>query len=219
MRFSGPGSGSRHGEIIKATGISGQGLTHPLNVLPHLGWIQRERPFSETSDRRSLYRVADPFLHFLYRFGAPLASALRFEDPMLVFRERVSPSIPGYMGLSVFEGVCAQWLQAHARARLGVSIASIGRYWSRDGQTEIDLIAELDDGRMLFGECKWSADTPLGVRVYARLRSKVEGLPFERWKSRAQYVLFATGGFTDELRAIVATEGDVHLVDGAGLFQ
>ena len=210
---------TRHGEIINATGINPQAATHPLNVLQELEWVKKERSYGETSDRRAIYRVADPFLLFWYRFGAPLASALRFEDPMLVFRERIEPSLAGYMGEEIFEEVCAQWLRSTARTRLGQFIVSMGRYWSRDGQTEIDIVADFEDGGKLFGECKWSANTPCGVSTYARLRSKVEGLPDEGWKQGAEYILFSLGGFSDEMRTIAAAENGVHLVDGKALFE
>jgi AAA+ ATPase superfamily predicted ATPase len=210
---------TRHGEIQNATGIHGPAITHPLNVLQELEWVKRERSFGEASDGKSIYRIADPFFLFWYRFGAPLASALQFEDPMEVFREKVAPRLPDYMGWSVFEDVCAQWLRRRARSEFGLSIASTARYWSRDGRTEIDLIAELEDGRKLFGECKWSSNAPLGVGVFAELRAKVEGLSDASWKEGAEFVLFSLGGFTEDLRTIAGANGAaLHLVDGKGLF-
>ncbi len=210
---------TRHAEILNATGITGQAVTHPLNVLQELEWVRKERSFGETTDRRSIYRIADPFLLFWYRFGAPLASALRFEDPMVVFQERVTPHLADYMGRFVFEDVCEQWLRAFGRRLVGQSIMSTGRYWSRDGRVEIDLVAELDTGRKLFGECKWSADALIGVRSYSALRFKVESLPEASWKQDAKFVMFSLGGFTDELRSIAAVEKDLYLVDGNALFQ
>jgi AAA+ ATPase superfamily predicted ATPase len=210
---------TRHGEIQNATGIHGAAMTHPLNVLQELEWVRKEMPFGETSDKRAIYRIADPFLLFWYRFGAPLASALRFEDPMIVFHERVEPLLADYMGWSIFEEVCAQWLRRRGWTDLGLSIGSMGRYWSHDGRTEIDIVAQLEDGRKLFGECKWSASTPVGTNVYTGLRSKVDGLPDAAWKQGAEYVLFSVGGFTEELRLIAKAEGRVlHLVDGELLF-
>lgn len=209
---------TRHVEIQDAAGLSATGLTYPLNVLQALKWLNRERSFGETSDRRSIYRIADPFLLFWYRFGMPLASALRTEDPMLVFRERVEPYLDDYMGWSVFEEVCTQWLRARGRRELGLDVREVSRYWSRDGKVEIDQIAELGTGGYLFGEGKWSACSLVGTGVYTTLRVKVAGLPQADWTKDARYILYSVGGFTDELKALAATEGNLYLVDGDRLF-
>ena len=210
---------TRNSEIMDATGIApSASLSRPLDVLQELGWLRREVAFGETSHRRAIYRLADPFLAFWYRFGAPLASVLRFEDSMAVFRERIEPRLDDYMGWSVFEDVCGQWLRRRARSDLRLDVRGVDRYWSRDGRVEIDQVAELGGGGLLFGECKWSARSPVGVGVYAALRAKVEALPHEAWRKDAQYALYALGGFTEEMRAMAKSEGNVHLVDGARLF-
>ncbi len=209
---------TRHGEIQTASGLLGTAVSYPLNVLQELEWIRKERSFGETSDRRATYRIADPFLQFWYRFGAPFASAFRFEDPMAVFNARVRPRLDEYMGRYVFEEVGDQWLRANTREEFGASIDRIGRYWSRDGRTEIDVVAELADGRYLFAECKWSAQSQVGSGVYASLRAKVESLPEASWRRHPVFVLFSVGGFTDELRVLAESEGNVLLVDGERLY-
>ena len=210
---------TRSSAILGATGLpSAAALSHPLATLQELEWLRKERSFGETTDRRAIYRVADPFLAFWFRFGAPLASVLRFEDPMAVFRERIEPRLDEHMGWSVFEDVCAQWLWRRGRSDLGLDVRGVHRYWSRDGRVEIDQVAELGGGGLLFGECKWSARSLVGTGAYAALRAKVEGLPEDRWKRGAQYVLYSVGGFTDGLRSLSDSEGNLHLVDGDRLF-
>lgn len=206
---------TRHGEIQNATGLGSAAVTHPLNTLQTLEWIRKERSFGEVSDRRSIYRIADPFLTFWYRFGMPLASALRFEDPMNVFRQRVEPYLNDYMGWFVFEDVCSQWLQMQRQ----LPVVEVSRYWSRDGRVEIDQVATLADGSRLFGECKWSVTSPVGMEVYARLRGKVEALPSPDWKRDARFILYSLGGFTDDLYAFADRDEALTLVDGQGLFS
>jgi AAA+ ATPase superfamily predicted ATPase len=210
---------TRNVEIQNHSGLSATALTHPLAVLQTLEWITKERSFGESSDRRTLYRICDPFISFWFRFGAPLASALRFQEPMAVFRSRIEPHLSDYMGRFVFEGVCAQWLRREGHARLGLQIEDISRYWSRDGQVEIDLVAELTHGGLLFGECKWSAGRPLKADVYGALVAKVHGLPETRWRSNARYVLFSLGGYTDELRKLAEVSESLHLVEPEWLFS
>ena len=91
-----------------------------------------------------------------------LASALQFSDATTVYAAHVAPQLADYMRLSAFEEICDQWLQRNAQQRLGLSVREMARYWSRDGRTEIDLMAELDSGTFLFGECKWRTERSHG---------------------------------------------------------
>ena len=80
----------------------------------------------------------------------------------------------------------------------------MARYWSRDGRTEIDLIAELDDGTFLFGECKWRTDRVTRLGDLSALQAKAAGLPEARWQNKPSYILFALGGFSRELMQLAA---------------
>jgi AAA+ ATPase superfamily predicted ATPase len=206
------------GRIQQTTGVERGSLSFNLKTLLDLGWIRREVSFGEKTERRALYRIADPFLAFWYRFVAPLSSALQFADADAVYRERIEPRLPDYMGWNTFETVCEQWLRRHAREHLGLSMGSISRYWSRDGQAEIDLVGEVDDGTLLFGECKWNEGRPLGMGVYAGLRAKVASLPEAKWRDNATFIIFGLGGFAPELVALAADPANrLHLVGGADL--
>ncbi len=80
-------------------------------------------PFGEYSQR--LYPLKTgiiPFLAFWYRFVAPLASDLQFSDPTAVYAAHVAPRLADYIGRSVFEEICGQWLQGHAKQRLGLTV-------------------------------------------------------------------------------------------------
>ena len=193
------GGETRFNHIQQLIGVERGALSASLRTLLDLGWIRREFPFGERSDRRALYRVADPFLAFWYRFVAPLASDLQFSDPAAVYAARVAPHLADYMGWSVFEEICGQWLQRHARQRLGLTVRQMARYWSRDGRAEIDLMAELDNGTILFGECKWRTEGITRLSDLSALQAKVASLPEARWRNKPSYILFALGGFSPEL--------------------
>jgi AAA+ ATPase superfamily predicted ATPase len=209
---------TQFGRIQQHAGVEAGRLSFHLKTLQELGWLRRELPFGETSDRRALYRLNDPFLAFWYRFVAPLASMLQFADPSQVYRDRVAPYLADYMGWNVFEEICAQWLQRHAEDRLGLGLQRAGRYWSRDGRVEIDLMAETTDGRTLYGECKWSGSATIGLSVYSSLRAKIEMLPDPKWRQKPICVLFSVGGFTPELHSLAADpEERLFLVSGSDL--
>lgn len=205
--------------IQQATGLDSSVLAHPLRVLQELEWIVREFPMGETSDRRALYQISDPFLHFWYRFVAPLSSTLQFSDPMRVFESHVEPFLADHMGWKIFEGVCVQWLQKHASTKLSLTINQAGRYWSRDGKTEIDIVADLYREGRLFGECKWSENRVIGPSMLAELKAKVESLPVQ-YRSRIEhFVLFSVGGFSPELRDLATKDPCLHLIDGPRLLE
>ena len=203
-------------------------LSYSLRTLISLGWLRREFPFEETREKRAQYRIADPFITFWYRFVAPLSSALQFTDPAQVYAGRVAPFLADYMGRYVFEDICHQWLRRHAGKRLGLTISDAGRWWSRDGRVELDIVARLDRvnadvansevGTYLYGECKWSQDRPVGLSVYSALQAKVAQLPREEQRREASFVLFSGGGFTPELKTLAADPTSrLHLVSGNDL--
>ncbi len=210
------GGETQLGRIQQLTGLEKGTLYFHLKTLQELGWIRRELPFGETSDRRALYQIADPFLAFWYRFIAPLASALQFADARQVYRTNVAPHLADYMGWNMFENICGQWLQKNAQERLGLSIQQMGRYWSRDGRLEIDIVAERTNGNFLFGECKWSSNSIQGLNVYSGLRAKIAQLPEARWREKPTCILFSVGGFSPELMQLAADPQErLHLVAGS----
>jgi len=211
---------TQFGRIQDHAGVDKNMLSFYLKTLQELGWVRRELPFEETSDRRALYQLADPFLAFWYRFVSPLSSTLQFSDPMKVYQERVRPYLDDYMGWNVFEEICAQWVRRYAQEKLGLTIRKMGRYWSRDGRTELDIMALLGDGSYLFGECKWSASSLVGMGVYSSLRAKIAGLPEARWCEKPTCILFSVGGFDQRLFSLAADpEERLYLVSGNDLLS
>lgn len=200
---------TRFNEISQRIGASSSQLSFYLRGLLELEWIQREYPFDETSDKRSIYRIADNFLLFWYRFVAALRSRLEVQDPYSVYDHAVAPFLAEYMGHQ-FEDICRQYLRKQL-----ADIVQIGRYWNRDGSVEIDIMAELADGRYLFGECKWSS-SPIGIDVYYELREKVAKLPSAKYRQNAAFALFSLVGFDDILQATARQEG-IMLVSGEDL--
>jgi hypothetical protein len=135
---------------------------------------------------------------------APLGSSLQFSDPAALYAREIAPRLADYMGWSVFEEICAQWLERNAESRLGLSIRRLARYWSRDGRIEIDLMAELSDGTYLFGECKWRPDRPMRLADLATLQAKVESVPEAAWRQCPNFILFTVGEFAPELQQLAA---------------
>ena len=204
---------TQFGKIQTVSGTERGSLSFYLKTLQELGWVRREFPFENAHEKRALYQVADPFLAFWYRFVAPLASRLAFSDAAFVYETLVAPLLSDYMGRFVFETVCYQWLQKNAQTVLGISLENARRWWSRDGQIELDIMAKIHGGGYLVGECKWSQNAPVGRNVYNHLLAKSEQLPEARYKNDPVCVLFSVGGFTKDLTDFaLALENRLHLV-------
>jgi len=141
--------------------------------------VRREIPFGAPArgSKRTLYRIADPFLRFWFRFVEPNRSRLvarRFEE----IQREIAPSLAHHVA-SVWEDLARDSVQ-----RLDLHATQWGpasRWWGAGldgGPLEVDVVAESVDGRrVLVGEVKWAA--PKEVRALVeQLRGKAERLPF-----------------------------------------
>ena len=148
----------RLSEIAGRLGKPASSLLRPLSQLVDLGYVRRDTPFgdNEKSTRRSLYKIADPFLSFHFRFVQPNKSQLQI-GAVSAIAARVTRQFPTH--------VSAIWEEL---ARASVPFSDIcGRQWgparrwwgpASDGiPVEVDVVAESLDGRaVLVGEAKWN---------------------------------------------------------------
>jgi hypothetical protein len=199
-----------------------------LEVLEGLLLIQRERNFR--SSRRSPWRsrISDPAVRFWYRFVQRDRSLLEQGFVGRTWDERVAPQLDGYMGM-IFEQIARQ---AFLR-RLDTLGLPPPVEWSRwEGQDrnrrsiEVDIVAELDDGRLLTGEVKWSS-APVDVDLHLGLRRDLEDLAAsgQRWAAdaldddSAGHLYVSAAGFTDGFRRRAAEHGRIRLLDLEDLYQ
>ena len=167
---------TRPNEIAQDGGIAHTSVGKYLDVLRRLRLVRRETPVTESRperSRRSLYRLADPFLRFWFRYVYPNRSVLESGGSRQVLEAVVLPDLDTFLGLP-YEDICRQHLIAAGHRLLGWQPLRVGRYW--DSRIEIDLVAVDATGeRAAFIECKWgrSADLP---RVVRRLREKARAI-------------------------------------------
>ena len=172
------GGANRLSEIAGRLGKPATNMTRPLSNLIQLGLIKREIPFgtSHRAGKKSLYRVADPFLLFWYRLVPPNRSML--EQDMV---EEVYAASAQQIGAQIAE----VWEEL---ARISISRFEIAghrwkpasRWWGNglDGKKmEIDVVSESIDGKyLLVGEAKWEAKTKVSA-IKKRLEKKAENFP------------------------------------------
>lgn len=132
-------------------------LVRPLQRLVDLGLVRRDRPFgdSERDGKRTLYRIADPFMRFCHRFVVPNRSRLEARKVSQV-AEAIDREFPHF--------VSAAWedLARESVPHLGLFDVDWGPAspWWGPGTNrrplEVDLVAEsLDRKSLLIGSVKW----------------------------------------------------------------
>ncbi len=166
-------------EIAGRLGKPATSLSRPLDRLLELGLVRRDMPFgaSPRDSKRSLYRIADPFLRFWFRFVEPNRSRLEARQLASVLRE---------IRAHFAQHVAGAWedlvRSSVTRRRLFDQTWGEARSWWGPGKdrtpVEIDVVAESTDGAaLLVGEIKWTASRDFD-RLTATLRRKAENLPF-----------------------------------------
>jgi len=171
-------------------------VERPLKRLAVLGLLERRVPALDDPARskRAIYRVADPYFAFWFRFIAGNRAHIARGLGAQLVDNKILPGLNDYMG-SVFEDVARE----HARhlATTGQLDADrVDSWWSADGHHEIDLVG-LSGRRIGFvGESKWSA-RPMSAGVLARLDEHVDALPGA--SPATPRLLYGRGGCTPTL--------------------
>lgn len=194
----------RMSEIAGRLGKPATSLMRPLAQLVDLGYVRREVPFGEDakSTKRGLYKIADPFLAFYFRFLQPNKSQLEVGAVSSVMAE-VSRRLPLHVSL-IWEEL----------ARSSVPSCPIGgyewgpahRWWGAgsDGATmELDVVAESRDGKaVLIGEAKWSVAGLSASKARDRLLSVAKNLPFVRGREVVPVLWVKRDGKIQDVRIL-----------------
>ena len=149
---------------------------------------------------------------FWYRF-IPENMALINKDRGDIVYERISEQIPSFMG-GVFEEICKQYLwygNIENQLEIEMNFTDLGRWWGNDpirkSETEIDILAYINDTTAIFGECKWTNEN-VGVSV---LDDLIDQSKLFRYKEN-YYYLFAKYGFTESCISKANSMGNVVLL-------
>lgn len=156
------------------------------------------------------YRCADPMTNFWFRLTRPNRGYATQAGAQRAYDERIAPRIADLMG-PLFERIVGQAIEAGC---LGVSPSNLAPYWSRDGKTDVDLVAETPSGNW-FVECKWRPDGELDIGDLNQLREHAARTGIDT--SGCHLVLATAGSFSKRLKSVAKAE-DVTLLDLAALF-
>jgi uncharacterized protein len=169
----------RASEIAGRLGKPATSLSRPLERLIEMDLVTRETPFGTSlrSSKRTLYRIADPFLLYWFRFVQPDRS--RLEARQLDAVERDVAAQFSHHVREVWEELARA--SVPRLDRFGRTWGPASRWWGPgiDHQPlEIDLVAESAEGdALLVGEVKWAAAAD-PASMLAELARKAARLPF-----------------------------------------
>ncbi len=176
---------NRLSEIAARSNEPATNLSRPLRKLIDLGFIEKDVPFGidEKNAKKSLYKIADPFMAFYYRFVVPNRSFIELERRMPI-EHALNAHFSEYVSLQ-WEKMCREAVSGNMVN--GVVYGLAKRWWGpvlnedkKPVQIEIDVMAEsLDKKYLLVGECKWTNEEN-GKSLTNELLRKVNLLPFAK---------------------------------------
>jgi AAA+ ATPase superfamily predicted ATPase len=175
------GGAHRLSEIAGRSGEIATNLSRPLAKLISLGYLTKEIPFGENekNSKKSLYKIADPFMDFYFRFIVPNRSFIEIGRVAPIL-SALDSQFSGYVG-DYWEKLCRETVSGNEID--GITYGMARRWWggvSKDERIELDVVAEsLDKKYLLVGECKWTAGEN-GDRLLAELTAKAGKLPFAK---------------------------------------
>ena len=180
----------RLSELAGRMGKPATHLTRPMAHLVELGYIRRETPFGENErkSRRSLYKIDDPFLRFIFRYLEPNRSRLALGATHQVYLE-VQRKFPHHVG-TIWED-----LARASTSRMTISGKEwqpAKRWWRGSRDREIDIVCQSLDGEsVLVGEVKWSRVINT-EQILNRLKESAGQLPSDK-RRKVKYALWQKG--------------------------
>ena len=176
---------NRLSEIASRCGEPATNLSRPLKKLVDLGFLEKDVPFGmdEKNAKKSLYKIADPFMAFYYQFVVPYRSFIEL-DRRLPIEQALCARFQEYVSMQ-WEKLCREAVTGNIME--GVLYGRARRWWGsvlnehgKPEQIEFDVMAEsVDKKYLLVGECKWTAREN-GRQLAAELLRKAALLPFTK---------------------------------------
>ena len=187
MSYIGAGA-NRLSEIASRCNEPVTNMSRPLKKLIDLGFLEKEVPFGadEKSGKKSLYKIADPFMAFYYQFVVPNRSFIELGRRLPV-EQALAAHFHEYVS-GWWEKLCRDAVTGNVVG--GVLYGKARRWWGtlmeedrRMEQAEFDVVAEsLDKKCLLVGECKWTSGED-GQSLTAELVRKASRLPFAKGRT------------------------------------
>lgn len=184
MSYIGTGA-NRLSEIAARCNEPATNLSRPLKKLIDLGFLEKDVPFGidEKNAKKSLYKIADPFMAFYYQFVVSNRSFIEL-GRRLPIEQALTAHFSEYVSMQ-WEKLCREAVTGNLVN--GVVYGKAKRWWGsvlnedrKPEQIEFDVMAEsLDKKYLLVGECKWTTQEN-GKQLTTELLRRANLLPFAK---------------------------------------
>jgi len=172
-------------------------IQRQLDRLLSIGLVQKVVPVTEDvfRSKRAIYRIADNFLSFWFRFVYRARSDISRGLGREVVDRLIVPGLDDYMG-EKWEEMCLGFVGDLAAAgKLPVGVTSVGPWWNRDHSVQVDIVGLEGKRVCLAGSVKWARTS--GRRELLELKRAAESLP-ERIDDPS-FALFAREAITGDV--------------------
>lgn len=172
----------RPSEMASRLQVPQTALSRPLKRLLELGLIRRDIPFGNDvkGNKKSLYKLADPFLNFWYAFVLP-----HYSNPQFLQsadgRRSIEKPFRVFLG-QAWEELVRMTLLSKPLPSSALKWRKVGRWWGTGlnrQPMEVDIVAESADGQtLLVGEAKLKLTKLEAEHALSALAAKAQNLPF-----------------------------------------
>ena len=150
-----------------------------LKPLIGMGIVEKENAFGDKAGRRTIYKLKNNLVNFMYSFIEENRSAHGLLAPEDFYSIIIKPGFDEYVAF-IFEDICKQFLSRRNKLPItGEKVLEIGRYWLNDRETktqiEIDICAKTTAGYIIY-ECKWQ-NAKIDMSVMRGLEEKGKKIP------------------------------------------
>ena len=215
MSYIGTGA-NRLSEIAARCNEPATNLSRPLKKLVDLGFLEKDIPFGidEKNAKKSLYKIADPFMAFYYQFVVPNRSFIELGRRLLL-EQTLNAHFSEYVSMQ-WEKLCRDAVTGNLVG--GMVYGKAKRWWGsvlnedkKPEQVEFDVMAEsLDKKYLLVGECKWTTQEN-GKQLTTELLRKAILLPFAQNYTIVP-VLFLKNAPKDDARNAILPKDIIELM-------
>lgn len=175
---------TRLSEIASAIRLPATSINAYLTKMEkRYGLIERRIPiFARPFTKSGRYYVHDIFLVFWFRYVYSNLSLVESGSDEVLWRI-INRSFLTHQG-NIFEQTARNLLISSLFRKFPFAIKSIGRWWDRKGQNEIDIVAVSDDEKEIyFGECKLNCQR-VNQSLIDHLLVKSQQQEFSRFNKR-----------------------------------
>lgn len=215
MSYIGAGA-NRLSEIAARCNEPATNLSRPLKKLVDLGFLGKDVPFGidEKNAKKSLYKIADPYMAFYYQFVVPNRSFIEL-GRRLPIEQALDNHFSEYVSMQ-WEALCRDAVTGNSVN--GIIWGKAKRWWgsvinedNKPEQVEFDVLAEsLDKKYLMVGECKWTnQENARGLT--AELLRKANLLPFAKDRTIIP-VLFLKHAPTDNADNVILPNEVIELL-------